>query len=122
MINGDANHVPLVARSTVKKVWLGARDARTARASAVAPFVLCALLLALPQRAVVPDHAVSGVVTAVDARRLVIRRARKTPAEMTFGVDDSTVREGVIAVGSRVQVRFRDGHPAVATAILAVRR
>jgi len=83
---------------------------------------LCALLIALPERAVVPDHAVSGVVTAVDAWLLVIRRARKTPPEMTFRVDDSTVREGVIAVGSRVQVRFRDGHPAVATAIFAVRR
>ena len=87
-----------------------------------APLVLWALLAATPVRMAVPDHAVSGVVTAVAPTRLAIRRARKTPPDMTFAVDAATVREGVIAVGARVQVRFRDGHPPLATAILAVRR
>jgi hypothetical protein len=68
----------------------------------------------------VPDHSVSGVVKFVDRTRLVITRAGKTPVEMTFTVNASTLREGVIAVGAKVQVRFRgDEHPAIATAILA---
>jgi hypothetical protein len=70
--------------------------------------------------AAVPDHSVSGVVKFVDRTRLVITRAGKTPVEMTFTVNASTLREGVIAVGAKVQVRFRgDEHPAIATAILA---
>jgi hypothetical protein len=70
--------------------------------------------------AAVPDHSVSGVVKFVDRTRLVITRVGKTPVEMTFAVNASTLREGLIAVGAKVQVRFRgDEHPAVATAILA---
>jgi hypothetical protein len=73
--------------------------------------------------AAVPDHSVSGVVKLVDSARLVITRAGKTPVEMTFAVNASTLREGHIAVGTKVQVRFRgDGHPAVATAILATQQ
>jgi hypothetical protein len=70
----------------------------------------------------VPDHSVSGVVKFVDRTRLVITRAGKTPVEMTFSVNPSTQKEGAIAVGTKVQVRFRGdahAHAAVATAILA---
>jgi hypothetical protein len=68
----------------------------------------------------VPDHSVSGVVKFVDRTRLVITRAGKTPVEMTFSVSQSTQKEGAIAAGTKVQVRFRgDVHAAVATAILA---
>jgi hypothetical protein len=74
--------------------------------------------------AAVPDHSVSGVVKLVDRTRLVITRAGKTPVEMIFSVNASTQKEGTIAAGTKVQVRFRgdghDGHAAVATAILAV--
>ena len=74
-------------------------------------------------QAPVPDHSVSGVVKINDKTRLVITRPGKTPVEMTFSVDASTQREGTIAVGTKVQVRFRgdghDGHLAIATAILA---
>jgi hypothetical protein len=73
--------------------------------------------------AAVPDHSVSGVVKSVDRTKIVITRTGKTPAEMTFSVSASTQKEGTIAVGTKVQVRFRgdghDGHAAVATAILA---
>ena len=73
-------------------------------------------------QAPVPDHSVSGVVKTIDKTRLVITRPGKTPVEMTFGVDASTQKEGSIAAGTKVQVRFRgDGHggrPAIATAIL----
>lgn len=69
----------------------------------------------------VPDHSVSGVVKFVDRTRLVITRGGKTPVEMTFGVNGSTQKEGAIAAGAKVQVRFRGDthtHTAVATAIL----
>jgi hypothetical protein len=70
----------------------------------------------------VPDHSVSGVVKFVDRTRLVITRAGKTPVEMTFNVNASTQKEGAIAAGAKVQVRFRGdahAHAAIATAILA---
>jgi hypothetical protein len=70
----------------------------------------------------VPDHSASGVVKFVDRTRLVITRAGKTPIEMTFSVNPSTQKEGAIAAGVKVQVRFRGdahAHTAVATAILA---
>jgi len=67
----------------------------------------------------VPDHSVTGVVKSVGHTALVITRAGKLPAEMTFRLTAATVREGAIAVGTQVQVRFRTGHPPVATAILA---
>jgi hypothetical protein len=90
----------------------------------IALAVLCALLAgpglqAAQAPAAVPDHSVSGVVRFIDRATLVIRRAGKSPLDMTFGVNASTLREGVIAVGTKVQVRFRGGHPAIATAILA---
>ena len=72
--------------------------------------------------AAVPDHSVSGVVKFVDRTRLVITRAGKTPVELTFSVNASTQKEGAIAAGAKVQVRFRGdahAHAAVATAILA---
>jgi hypothetical protein len=69
-----------------------------------------------PQTA--PDHAVSGVVKSIDATTLVITRPRKTPGEMTFALDSSTEREGPVAVGDTIEVRYHtDGHTLVATAI-----
>lgn len=71
-------------------------------------------------QAPLPDHSVSGVVKVIDKTRLVITRPGKIPVEMTFSVSTSTQKEGVIAAGAKVQVRFRgDVHSAVATAILA---
>jgi hypothetical protein len=70
----------------------------------------------------VPDHSVSGVVKFVDRTRLVITRVGKTPLELTFSVNGSTQKEGAIAAGAKVQVRFRGdahAHAAIATAILA---
>jgi hypothetical protein len=68
----------------------------------------------------VSNRALSGVVTFVDAKRLVITRAGRSPAEMTFVLIPTTHREGTIGVGTAVQVRFRsDGRTQVATAILA---
>lgn len=88
-------------------------------------FALAALLALFSAQppAPVPDHSASGVVKFVDRTRLVITRAGagKTPIEMTFSVNPSTQKEGEIAAGAKVQVRFRGdthAHTAVATAIL----
>jgi hypothetical protein len=68
----------------------------------------------------VATHALSGVVKSVDATMLVVTRAGKTPHEMTFVLSPTTLREGSIRAGARVQIRFRtDGRTQVATAILA---
>lgn len=73
-----------------------------------------------PQSAAVPNHTMTGVVKSVDATRLVITRAGKSPGEMTFELSSATEREGPIVVGATIQVRFRtEGRTPVATAVLA---
>ena len=63
-------------------------------------------------------HATTGVVKTIDANTLVITRAGKSPAEMTFSLNASTHREGTIVAGSPVSVRYqREGTTDVATAI-----
>jgi hypothetical protein len=63
-------------------------------------------------------HATSGVVKSMDANTLVIRRQGKNQGEMTFSLNASTRREGAIAVGSPVSVRYqKEGNKDVATAI-----
>ena len=76
----------------------------------------------------VPDNPVatgarSGVVKSVDAAMLVITRSGEGSHEMTFVLRPTTLREGPLGVGARVQVRFRtEGRTQVATAILATAR
>jgi hypothetical protein len=63
-------------------------------------------------------HATSGVVKTIDASTLVITRTSKAHREMTFVLNTSTHREGTIAVGTPVSVRYReDGKTYVATAV-----
>ncbi len=65
-------------------------------------------------------HATRGVVKSVDGTTLVITRAGKKAGEMTFMLDQSTRREGTIAVGAPVSVRYReDGTTYMATAVTA---
>lgn len=62
-------------------------------------------------------HATSGVVKSMDANTLVITRQGKKQ-EMTFSLNTSTRREGTIALGSPVSVRYqKEGNKDVATAI-----
>ena len=63
-------------------------------------------------------HATSGVVKSMDANTLVITRQGKQQGDMTFSMNASTRRDGTIAVGSPVSVRYqKEGDKDVATAI-----
>ena len=65
-------------------------------------------------------HATRGIITSLDETTLVISRSGKKPAEMTFMLNPSTQREGNLAVGTPVSVRYReDGKTHVATALSA---
>lgn len=62
-------------------------------------------------------HATRGVVKTIDSTTLVITRGRNQK-EMTFSLNSATRREGTIAVGSPVSVRFEhEGKADVATAV-----
>lgn len=65
-------------------------------------------------------HSVQGVVKSVDTSSLVITRSGKKGGEMSFKLDSSTQKDGSIATGSPVSVRYRmDGSSMVATAVNA---
>ena len=73
-----------------------------------------------PTSSNVASHATTGVVKSMDAGTLVITRSGKPGGEMTFVMNPSTHKEGAVAVGSTVSVRYReDGKTYVATAITA---
>jgi hypothetical protein len=62
-------------------------------------------------------HATRGVVKTIDTNRLVITRGRNRK-DMTFSLNASTRRDGAIAVGAPVSVRFEhEGKADVATAV-----
>ena len=68
----------------------------------------------------VPTHATKGVVKSVDANTLVITRKGKTGGDMTFALNTTTHLQGTVAVGTAVDVRYReDGKTYVATAVTA---
>ena len=110
-------------QATAAAVVIGALSTVTLKAGAAPDESRAPRTAVAPQGSpAVPNHAVSGVVKSVDATRLVITRAGKTPREMTFVLKPSTEREGPIGVGATVQVRFlMQGRTQVATAILATR-
>lgn len=61
------------------------------------------------------SHSTSGVVKSVDSSTLVITKGNK---DLTFATNASTQKEGTIAAGSHVTVRYQnDGKSMVATAI-----
>jgi hypothetical protein len=63
-------------------------------------------------------HATSGVVKSIDDSKLVITKSAGKGPETTFTVNASTTKEGAIAPGSKVDVRFHnDGKMKVATAV-----
>jgi len=65
------------------------------------------------------SHATTGTVRSIDDAKLVIVRPGKK-GEMAFSVSPSTHREGTVAVGSKVSVRYeQNGQTRVATAISA---
>ena len=65
-----------------------------------------------------PTHATKGVVKSVDDSTLVITHNGKKAEEMTFTLNGSTHKEGAVAVGVPVSVRYTDnGKTHVATAV-----
>lgn len=67
-----------------------------------------------------PTHATRGVVKSIDATTLVISRTGTSHADMAFALNAATHREGTIAPGASVSVRYReDGKTHVATAVRA---
>ena len=66
------------------------------------------------------SHATTGVVKSIDPATLVITRPGKNAGDMTFALNPSTKREGTVAVGSTVSVRYHEeGHTHVASALTA---
>ena len=65
-----------------------------------------------------PTHATRGVVKSVDDSSLVITRHGKKPEDMTFTLNGSTHKEGAVAVGAPVSVRYQEsGKTYIATAV-----
>ena len=68
--------------------------------------------------ALMPTHAIRGVVTSVSASALVITPSGKGASAMRFVVSPSTHREGNMAVGVTVSVRYRvEDQRLLATAV-----
>jgi hypothetical protein len=66
-------------------------------------------------------HATKGVVTFVDADRLVITRSPQYGRPTTFLLNPSTERVGSVTVGSTVDIRYRtESKQQVATAVTVV--
>ena len=65
-------------------------------------------------------HSVRGIVKSVDASTLVISRSGRRPTDLAFALCGSTVREGQIAIGRLVSIRYvMDGDTRIATAVSA---
>ena len=65
-----------------------------------------------------PTHAIRGVVTSVSASVLVITPSGKRAGAMRFVVSPSTHREGNMAIGATVSVRYRvEDQRLLATAV-----
>ena len=72
-----------------------------------------------PAAAAAPaSHAMMGVVKSIDDTKLVTTKAAGKGPETTFVLNASTQKEGAIAVGSMVDVRYTtEGKQKVATAV-----
>jgi len=64
-------------------------------------------------------HMVKGVVQSIDNTRLVIERLpQSSERKMTFVVEPSTERQGMVRVGSTVDVRYqREADRRIATEV-----
>ena len=68
--------------------------------------------------ALVPTHAVRGIVRSIAESSITIAGCGKKIGELTFVLVPSTHREGVPTVGGTVSIRYRrEGDRLVATAI-----
>ncbi len=69
--------------------------------------------------AAVATHATKGTISSMDATSLVVTHSVSgKPKPMTFTINADTQRKGNLAVGSKVEVRYRaEGKNNVATAV-----
>ena len=68
-------------------------------------------------------HAVHGVVKSIDPTRLVIaeqQRGKRAAKDVTFMLDSATERQGTVAVGEKVTVRYRTARGANHAAAIVV--
>ena len=94
---------------------LAALTAGSAAARAAAPQPPAAKIA--PARG---THSVQGIVKSVDASTLVIARSGRRPADLAFSLCGSTIREGQIAIGRVVSIRYvMSGETRIATAVSA---
>lgn len=94
--------------------------AQTATTSAPAKKTEMAKKAPAPKAATAAVHSTRGVVKSIDATTLVLTRSANKGPETTFVLDASTVREGTIAAGTAVDVRYHmNGSSRVVTAITA---
>jgi hypothetical protein len=71
-----------------------------------------------PKPAMAAVHATKGVVKSVDATSLVITKTAGKGPETSFVLNASTEKQGTIAPGSAVDVRYKtEGKSKVATAV-----
>ena len=65
-------------------------------------------------------HSVQGIVKSFDASTLVIARNGRRPTDLAFSLCGSTIREGQIAIGRVVSIRYvMSGQMRIATAVSA---
>src|SRR5215212_3549047 len=106
------------------------RNTLTTAILAAALFAAPAIGFAAPQsgsatakpeaKATIANHSTTGTVKSVDASTLVISHSGKKAEDMTFTLNSSTQKEGDVAVGAAVSVRYHDeGGAHVAAAIVA---
>jgi hypothetical protein len=71
--------------------------------------------------ALMPTHSIRGVVKSISTFYVVIvTGSGKKAREMTFVLGPSTEKDGEIAIGTTVSIRYRqEGHALVPTAVLA---
>ena len=66
------------------------------------------------------SHSVSGTVKAVDATMLTVTRSGKDKNDLMVMMNSSTQKDGNIAVGSKVSVRYKEENGQnIATAVKA---
>jgi hypothetical protein len=71
-----------------------------------------------PKPAAAAVHSWTGTVKSVDATSLTITRPSGPVKEMTFVLNDSTKKQGAIAAGASVEVRYKtEGKQNIATAV-----
>ena len=97
---------------------VGALSAIPVAGSAATPTAAQTAAAKSPSMPVAATHSTRGVVKSLDDKTLVITRTGGNHAEMRFALNTSTHREGTVAAGAAVSVRYRqEGKTNVATAI-----